>query len=167
MYACEIWGTLSADLSHQILEAAYLHNKKLYRRVVNDMAANLRKRPQRLLDTPRIERHPLFSPLLSAPQFDVLSQNLLMCWLAHEQTSLICAFLDQLGIPHDEKGFADNLGDEPSKETLTRAVSHLYDHYPQDVVTTYLQAFETICGVSWKELSPLIRTSPPEGREDS
>jgi hypothetical protein len=146
-------------LNHEVLDAACLHDKKLYRRLMNDMAANLRKRPQALLALPRTERHVLFQPLLGLPQFDVLAQNLLIVWLGATQKEMMAAFLDALSIRHDGNGYAEGFPESVEDGVLRTAVDGLYARFPAPAVSLYLGVMDRISGVRWPNLSGLVRAS--------
>jgi len=62
MRISETWSEISESLNHQIIEAAYLHDKSLYRRLNQEMAKGLRKRTKGVLEMPRAQRHALYRP---------------------------------------------------------------------------------------------------------
>lgn len=159
MHAIEFWSTISPALNQEILETAYLNEKKLYRRVVEDLAANLRKRPKVILEMPRQARHELFRPLLQLPNFHVITQNLFIHWLATTQVPLMNAFLDALDIKHDGAGSVDSFPETIEKSRLSAAVDKLYAGFEQEKVTAYLSVFDSISGVNWTDLEALIRKS--------
>lgn len=156
MYAYELWKDLPPKLHHELLEAVYLNNKKSYRNVVNQMAKNLRYRPERLLETARKERHQLFQPVLSLPQFHLLTQNILMDWLRYTQTPMLAKFLDALGIPHDGTGCSDTFPAQLDDTKLPAAVDALYASFPKDHVALYLKTFDAVTGVPSPKLQELI-----------
>lgn len=157
MHATELWAVLSADLNHEILETSYINEKKLYRRVVEDLAANLRKKPSIILETPRLLRHELFRPLLQLPHFHVVTQNLMILWLARTQVPMMTTFLDSLEIKHDGKGSVDVFPESVDKTKLAQAVTILYNSFPEEKVTAYLSVLDSVAGVNWPDLVPLIK----------
>jgi len=163
MHAFQIWASLSQPLQHEILESSYFNQKKLYRILLQDMADALRKRPILLQSLPRKERHMLFQPILGLPNFQVLSQNLLMQWLVHDQSKMMASFLDSLGIEHDGKGCVDSFPEAIDEAKLKSGVEKLYADFPEEKVTVYLRTFDVLSGANWPALSPLIReTAAPE-----
>src|SRR5579859_3081654 len=98
MHAYEAWKDISPELNHEILDAACIENKKLYRHLVDDVASALRVRSQKLLENSRKERHQKFCEFLVKPNFGILSQNLLMNWLDKNETKMLVAFLDALNL---------------------------------------------------------------------
>lgn len=159
MHAFQIWASLSQPLQHEILESSYFNQKKLYRLLIQDMADVLRKRPILLQALPRKERHMLFQPILGLPNYQVLSQNLLMQWLVEDQSKMMAAFLDALGIEHDGKGCVDSFPGEIDEAKLKAAVEKLYAEFPEEKVTVYLRTFDVLSGANWPSLNPLIRES--------
>lgn len=164
MYCTQAWGTISSDLNHRVLESAYLNDKKLYRRLVQDMAMNLRKRPKVVLEMPRTARHELFQPLLQLPQFEVLAQNLVIHWLSQEKREMVTGFLDHLKIPHDENGFAEDFPEDMPKGSLKKAVDRLLKEGPEEDVWFYLRIFDNLTGTEWKALEELL-PEPEEPEE--
>lgn len=156
MYCTEAWGTISPSLNHLIFESAYNGDKKLYRRVIQDLAGNLRRRPKVILEMPRSARHELFQPLMGLPAFEVLAQNLIIHWLKQERSGMVIAFLDALGIAHDGRGFADEFPEEVPQAKLKAAVKTLLKEYPEEEVAFYLNIFDSLTGTEWDGLEELI-----------
>jgi len=159
MFAHEAWKEVTPELNHEVLEAAYVHDKKLYRRLVQEMAQNLRKRPQMVLEMPRRERHAFFYPLLQLPHFDLHAQNLVIVWLAETQAPMMAAFLDALGIAHDGKGYADGFPEAVDEARLKQAVAGLYEGFPKDAVGLYLRVLDRVSGVEWPGLPALVQAA--------
>jgi hypothetical protein len=159
MLVSELWSGLSPELNHEILESAYEGEKKLYRRVVQDLGAHLRKRPNLLLNLPRAERHQLFKPLLGMPHCDLLAQNLIMHWLGSTQSPLLVRFLDLTGVEHDGEGFAESFPELVEDARLKKAVETLYTEFDAEKVSLYLALFPSLTGAPWDNLAPLIRES--------
>ena len=162
MYAHEVWKSVPAALTHAVLETAYVHEKKLYRQLVSEMSANLRKREQFVLKMPRAERHALFQPLLALPNFEIIGQNLFITWLGMTQETMMTAFLDHLGIKHDGHGYAEAFPESVEDGKLKKAVESLYAAYPEDKVNVYLGVMERVSGVSWPALAPLLKIKSAE-----
>lgn len=169
MQAFEHWPRISQELNHTILEAAYEANKKLYRNLVQEMSSALRKRKALLQQMPRQERHLLFQPILGLPNYHVLSQNLLMNWLAEEKVDMICEFLDALGIEHDGRGFSNEFPESMDKAKLQQAVEKIYDQFEEQSVTAYLSTFDSLTGMTWEDLPSMLRNTeePAEASEEA
>lgn len=157
MRAYEVWGELSPTLNHSVLEAAYTHQKKLYRNLVQDAAKHLHQRPQRLLEVPRNERHAQFQTLLASPAFYMLSQNLLLNWLLQSESAMMVALLDALHIPHDGQGCSSDFPEKIDDALLKEAVAKLYEKFDAEKVRFYLKTFDSVADVNWPSLQTLIR----------
>ena len=72
------------------------------------------------------------------------------------QSSLLCDFLDALGIEHDEHGGIDNLPETPAPEKLHAAVETLLAKYPAEIVAVYLQSFQTMDIAGWPALGEML-----------
>jgi hypothetical protein len=149
MHAFEIWSKLSKELNHEILEVACLNEKRLYRHAVQDLSEALRRRPQMILELPRTARHELFQPLLGLPQYDVLGHNLIINWLRVEGESMLVTFLDEVGVGHDGHGCADEFPESMDAAKVEKACKALYEKFPAEKVSLYLQVFPNITGVDW------------------
>ena len=161
MYAYEVWNQVPQSLAHEILDTAYVHEKKLYRQLVSEMSANLRKREQFVLKMPRAERHVLFQPLLGLPNFEILGQNLFITWLGQTQEAMMVSFLDSLGIKHDGHGYAEGFPESMDDSKLKKAVDALYQAFAEDKVNVYLGVMERVSGIQWPALAPMLRFKSP------
>lgn len=159
MRISKVWSDLSPELNHRVLEAGYLHDKALYRKLNQEMARGLGKRTKSLLEMPRQQRHMLYQPLLAMPIYMVMAQNLTINWLSHEATSLLTSFLDQLGIEHDGKGCAEAFPDEVTKAKLTKAMKSLIAEGDTEGALFYLKIFPDISGVEWKDYDAALESA--------
>jgi len=89
---------------------------------------------------------------------DSLATSLLLALHLGRRQPLLSAFLDRMGIPHDE-GMIDpdhELG-KPSAEQLADPVARLYAEFPQDQVEAYLACLLAMDPDSWRGLLDVIR----------
>lgn len=157
MKISEVWSGLSPEMNHKLLEAAYLHDKSLYRRLNGEMAKGLRKRPKQLLELPRSERHALFQPVLSLPIFAMLAQNVAIVWLSFYATAMMADFLDQLSVQHDGKGVCGSFPADVDQRTLEKAMRFLLDRHPREEVLFYLNIFPQVSGTRWPGFAPALQ----------
>ena len=75
------------------------------------------------------------------------------------QSSVLCEFLDALGIAHDEQGGIDNLPPCPAPEKLREAVDGLLAKHPAEVVAVYLHCFQSMDIAGWPPLAELLNTN--------
>ena len=153
-----IWPTLNPVLANEILIAVQKGNKKLYKTAVEVMAPRMGVRVPLLLEMPKKERHAVWIQILSRPEMEVLSFNLLSAWLIEAQTPMLCAWLDALGIEHGDNGCADNFPPQPDAAKLKKAVDVLLEKFDPQIVSTYLRTFNQIDETQWPALDEIIKT---------
>ena len=153
-----IWPTLSPQLANDILLAVQKGNKKLYRTAVEVMAPRMGIRVPTLLEMPKAQRHATWIQILSRPEMEVLSFNLLSAWLIETQTPMLCAWLDALGIEHGDNGCADNFPLEPDAKLLKKGVDVLLEKFDPQIVGVYLRSFNCIDETRWAALDEILKT---------
>ncbi|MDR1191731.1 MAG: hypothetical protein LBK60_08755 [Verrucomicrobiales bacterium] len=162
MRAYEIWPGLSEALNHELLEAACLRDKRLYRKAVQDLGAALHKRAHQLLELPRAARHELLRAPLGLAKFDTLGYNLIINWLRGAGEPMLVMFLDGLGIAHDGHGCAEKFPEALADARLEQACRVLYERFPAEQATLYLRVFPNITGVAWGvEVEKFVRPAAP------
>jgi hypothetical protein len=155
-----IWPTLPPQLANDILLAVQKGNKKLYRTAVEVMAPRMGVRVPTLLEMPKSQRHADWIRILSRPEMEVLSFNLLSTWLIETQRPMLCAWLDSLGIEHGENGCADTFPPEPDAAALKKGVDVLLEKFDPQVVGLYLRTFNQIDETRWSRLDEIIQSEP-------
>jgi hypothetical protein len=155
-----LWPTLPPALANEILTSVQKSNKKLYRTAVELMAPRMGIRVPILLEMPKTERHATWARILSHPQMEVLSFNILSTWLIETQTPMLCTWLDALGIEHGANGCADNFPPEPPKEKLQAAVDRLLAKFDPALAGIYLHSFNQIDETQWPALDEILRADP-------
>jgi hypothetical protein len=153
-----LWRTMPPTLAHEILCNVQKSNKKLYRTAVEVMAPRMGIRIPTLLETPKAERHATWAQILSRPEMEVLSFNLLSTWLVDAQRPMLCAWLDSLGIEHGENGCADSFPPQPPTDKLRAGVDALLAKFDPQLVSIYLRAFNQIDETQWPALDEIVRT---------
>jgi hypothetical protein len=153
-----IWPTLPPQLANDILLAVQKGNKKLYRTAVEVMAPRMGVRVPTLLEMPKAQRHATWIQILSRPEMEVLSFNLLSTWLIETQRPMLCAWLDSLGIEHGENGCADTFPPEPSSPALQSGVDVLLETFEPQIVSVYLRTFNQIDETCWPALDDILKT---------
>jgi hypothetical protein len=92
---------------------------------------------------------------LARPSLDPITGNLLRAWLLKKYKSMLCDFLDALGIAHKD-GVVDDLPASMEDEKLRAAVETLLTKYPPEVVAVYLNAFNDMNEVNWPNLKTTL-----------
>src|SRR5881628_1549012 len=104
----ELLGFMSPALATEILNYAYESDKPLYRAALGAVAEARKLRPVFFERQPRTERHAAMLQTLARPSLDLVTGNLIRTWLLKKYKSMLCDFLDALGIAHKE-GVVENL----------------------------------------------------------
>ena len=156
MNSSEIFAHLSPGLAEQVLFWLYSAEKPTYKVAVQTLATQRKLRPVFVERKPRAERHAWMQAALSRPAGEPIAANLLQMWLMGSQASLLCDFLDALGIEHDEHGGIDSLPETPAPEKLRDAVEGLLAKYPAEIVAVYLQSFQTMDIAGWPVLGEML-----------
>ena len=151
-----IWPTLPAPLANEILVSVQKTSKKLYRTALEVMAPRMGVRVPILIEMPKAQRHATWIQILSRPEMEVLSFNILSTWLIETQRPLLCAWLDALGIAHGENGCADDFPEQPDAALLKKGVDVILEKFDPTIVTVYLRAFNCIDETRWPALEEII-----------
>jgi hypothetical protein len=153
----ELLGFMSPNLALEILTFANETDKPLYRSTMAAVAEARKVRPIFLERQPKPQRHAAMVAVLSRPSLEMVTANLLRTWLLKKYNSMLCDFLDALGINHKE-GVVDELPDSMADEKLKQAIDLLLTKYPQEVIAVYLNAFNDMNEVEWPNLKGMLAT---------
>jgi len=148
-------GFMSPTLALEIINHAYESDKPLYRAVLGAVAEARKLRPIFLERQPRADRHASMIQTLARPSLDAVTGNLLRAWLLKKYKSMLCDFLDALGVAHKD-GVVDDLPASMEDEKLRAAVETLLTKYPPEVVAVYLNAFNDMNEVNWPNLKTTL-----------
>ena len=141
----ELMGFMSPPLAMEILSYAYESDKPLYRAALSAVAEARKLRPVFFERQPRTERHAAMLQTLTRPSLDLLKKY----------NSMLCDFLDALGIVHKE-GVVEDLPSSMDDAKLRAAVDTLLTKYPPEVVAVYLNAFNDMNEVNWPNLKTTL-----------
>jgi hypothetical protein len=155
----ELFGFMSPALAVRIIESAHDKNKELYRAAMQAVAEARKLRPAFFERTPRAARHKEMAALLARPRLELVAANLLREWLMKEQTAMLAAFLDSLGVAHKD-GAVDDLPASVEDAKLREAVETILAKYPPEEVAVYLNAFYTMNEVHWTNLESMLKAEP-------
>jgi hypothetical protein len=107
------------------------------------------------LDTDRKAKH--LSGLFSLP--DTLAARALVIYHLTEQREMMGAFLDALGITH-ENGLIQDDGVKPDQEKIQPAVATLKEKFPAEDVSLYLQTLVCQDPETWGALRETLEPTP-------
>ena len=158
MNASEIFQRMSPALAAQIFGYLQEAEKPTFRVAIQTLAAQRKLRPVFVERKPRAERFQWLQGVLGKPMGEAVGANLIQMWLMGEQASLLCDFLDALGIEHDEKGGIETLPPAPEPEKIRAAVDAVLAKHPAEAVAVYLHSFQAMEIAGWPALGELLES---------
>jgi len=153
----ELIGFMSPPLANEILNYAYDSDKPLYRTTLGAVAEARKLRPVFMERQPRTERHATMLSTLTRPGLELVTANLIRTWLLKKHTGLLTDFLDALGIAHKE-GVVEDLPATMEDDKLKTAEDAVLAKHPPEVVAVYLNAFNEMNEVEWKNLKTMLES---------
>ena len=157
MKSHEIFQQMSPALAVEILSYLQKEQAPVFKSVVQTLASQRNLRSVFVERKPPNERYAWIKTALGRKPADTLAAHLLQAWLLGAQKSMLCAFLDSLGMAHDEDGTVENLPESPPKEQLHASIDQLLASHPAEAVAVYLHAFHDMDStVSWPPLGEVL-----------
>lgn len=157
MKAHELFESMSPELAADIFRYLQNEQKPVYKAAIQGLANQRNLRPVFVERKPPQERHPWMKAALGRAISNVLATHLLQSWLLGAQKPMLCAFLDSLGIAHDEDGTVDQIPTSPPKEKVTTAVAQLLGAHDPETVAVYLHAFRQMeSAAEWPALRQIL-----------
>ncbi len=161
MHTHEIFAALPPESAAEIFGYLQRDEKQLYKAAIDTLAKQRKLRPVFVERKPRPERWAWIQNALGRAVNDSVAAHILQIWLVGQQADLLCAFLDGLGIAHDENGTVETLPDAPPKEDLQRVIDDLTARFDRNTVAVYLHAFQaTHDEGGWPSLGELLESDP-------
>lgn len=161
MKAHELFQHISTPLAAEVFTFLHEKEKPVYKAAIQGLANQRNLRAVFVERKPRDERHAWMKTALSRPVSDTLATHLLQAWLLGANKSMLCDFLDALGIAHEEDGTVEVIPPSPPKEKLQAAVDQLMTKYPPEAVAVYLHAFRDMdSSVQWPALNEILEDDP-------
>ena len=156
----EIFARMPPETAEQLLSFLFEKEKPLYKATIESLAKHRKLRPIFVERKPRAERHLWLREMLGKKASDSIAAHLLQIWLVGAHKAVLCDFLDQLGIRHDENGTIEELPPAPAKPDLEKAVNALFEKHDPQVVAVYLHAFQALDDNGWATLEELLASDP-------
>lgn len=151
-----LWKELSAD-KRLVAATAFWndeHGMEQQVEVIVTLARKLNFRPKSLQTLPLERRAKLL-----AGQHDVsdaVASRALIAYHLEAERPMMAAFLDALGIEHDNGLITAEEVTAPDTATLTKGVHAIKAAFPADAVRVYLHTLVLLDGDTWASLSGLI-----------
>jgi len=155
----KLWKRMTAEQRLKVARAFWLDEEATDDQIQAVLAIAQQKkfRPKFILslDPDRKAKH--LSALFSLP--DPIAARALVIYHLAEQRPLMSAFLDALGIAH-ENGLIQDDGLKPDPEKIQPAVATLKEKFPADDVSLYLQTLVCQDPETWGALREAFEASP-------
>src|SRR4051794_18234044 len=157
MKSYEIFQQMSPSLAGEILSYLQKERTPVFKSVVQTLASQRNLRTVFVERKPPAERYTWIKGALGRKPSDLLAAHLLQAWLLGSQKSMLCGFLDSLGIKHDEDGTVEQLPESPNTDDLRKAIDQLLTKYSPEAVAVYLHAFHDMdSSVTWQPLGDVL-----------
>jgi hypothetical protein len=153
----ELFGFMPAELAQRILSETHANDRETYRATLNAVAQNRKVRPVFLERQARPDRHKQMVSTLARPTMDAAAGTLLRAWLLKNQQALLVDWLDALGLSHQE-GVVESLPDTIEEAKIKAGIDAVLAKHPRDVVSVYLQAFNSMNQTKWTALDDALRS---------
>ena len=154
----QLWKTLSPDRKRQAAEAFWRdeHAASEQAEAIGLIAQRIKFRLKSVLALP-VEKKAQY--ILSMPAVsELLAARLLVAYHLAHQRPMMGAFLDALGIAHDQGIIAEDEVKPPSAEVLAQAAKTLAASYPAADVSLYLSTLVWQDPDTWGVLADLPQT---------
>lgn len=155
-----LWAALDADVREEAVRAVYRGSRdqgQARREADRAIAAALNFREVAVRKLPTERR--IGYVLRSVRPDDQLASTLLMGLHLEERTALLSAFLDALGIEHEDGLIGDDEGAPPTPAALAEAVAAVSASFPADQVEVYLASLIAMDPETWGGLADAVRSA--------
>src|SRR5262245_56275838 len=152
----QLWKQLSPERKQQAAEAFWGDRNASveHAEAIVAIAQRIKFRPKSVIALPveKKAKHLLAVPAVS----ELVAARLLVAYHLAQQRPMMAAFLDALGIKHEEGLIEDEEMEAPSDERLAQAVKTLQEQFPADEVAMYLSTLWWQDPDTWGGLNALI-----------
>ena len=152
----EIFARLPESVSDSLFAHLHANEKPLYKAAIRSVSEFRKLRPVFLERKPKTEQFKYIASHLAMRTNNALAAQILQIWLVGAHSKLLCAFLDGLGIAHEENGTIDELPEAPPKEKLAEVITSLRKDFDPELVKVYLHAFQSLDDEAWPTLGSLL-----------
>jgi hypothetical protein len=148
----KIWRRM--PLEHRIDAAGLFwddeHSADQQMEAVSSIAGHMKFRPRSVIGLPPERRAKYLAQLPTIP--DAIAARALVNYHLERQRPMMIAFLELIGIPHENGLIADDNTVKPEVEKIRSAARQLKTSFPPDDVTTYLSTLVSQDPVTWDAL---------------
>lgn len=153
-----VWREMTPVQKTGVAEAFWQDDESMAQQVeaVTYLAKHLHFRPQSILNQPIERRVKQLTSQARLP--DTVIGRALVAYHLSECRPMLTAFLDSLGIAHENGLIADGLGAAPAPERLQAAAAALATAFPADDVRLYLRTLAVQDPETWGALGGIAET---------
>ena len=154
-----VWKRLSAERRLAVAEPFWTDEQSAEQQAeaIAAIAARMKFRTKSVLALPREKRVKYLATLPTIS--DAIVARALVAYHLERQRSMMSAFLDSLGIAHDNGLIAEDAAPKPDAATLRTAAADLATKFPPDDVALYLATLVSQDPETWGELAELSQSS--------
>jgi hypothetical protein len=152
----KLWKDLSEEKRHAAAEAFWDDEQSVAEQaeVIGAIAKQLNFRPKSVIALP-VERKVKHTSRM-AQISDAVASRLLVAYHLHAQRPMMGAFLDALGITHEDGLIKDEDVKRPEDEALKAAVAAVNEKFPAEDVRLYFSTLVLQDPVTWGGLAELL-----------
>jgi len=130
-----------------VLSAFWLHADEMSRRVATaQLAKSMRFREASMRKLPTGKKAQLLAARIGSADYEEFYEAALLAFHLSERKTLMAAFLDAWGIPHEDGAIGDDDYEPPSKESVRNAVVSLSDRFDRRDMLLYLATAGLVMG---------------------
>jgi hypothetical protein len=158
----QLWKQLTAEKKRHAADAFWQDENAANEQAeaVNLIAQRIKFRLKSVIAMP-VEKKTQY--LLSMPAVsEMLAARMLVAYHLHHQRAMMGAFLDALGIRHEEGIIAEEEVTPPTADALKQAARTIASSYPTEDVSLYLSTLVWQDADTWGPLADLPETKPRE-----
>ena len=150
-----LWKVMPADRRIAAAELFWADEQSTEQQIeaVTALAAHMKFRAKSIIALP-IEKKAKYLATLPSVSDPVAARALVNYHLAH-QRPMMAAFLDSLGISHEEGLISEETVPKPEPATLAAAATELASRFPREDVTLYFSTLVSQDPETWGGLVPL------------
>lgn len=158
MMTFELFQQISRPLFARIMDFFYEKDKEALKAAVQTMAVNRKLRPIFIQRKPKDERFRWLQKEMAKKYNQTVGENLLQTWFMQARSEMLIAFLDELGIEHNEQGEVKEMPEKVTDAKLKKGVDTLLEKFDREEVTLYLEAILAMEMAGWPNLRKTLDT---------
>ena len=158
-----VWRQMPSDLRTSAARAFWADEQAALEQAeaVALIARQIKFRPKSVISLPLDKKAKHLAGL--AQVSDLLAARLMIAYHLEHQRPMMGAFLDLLGIPHENGLITEETVAKPDAEKVKQAVSELATRYPAEDVSLYLRTLVSQDAETWGTLADLPELRAEKG----